>query len=181
LTNAESNVNNKFALFAYCMDNNTLYKFKNFLQVGFNSHFIQVPQRLIDKINLKGRIRVNGEINGFMFNLAIQKTKEDLYYFFIGKKLVRDAKLIMGKEYEVSFTLADINELQLPEVLEMLLEQDEAYKTAWNKFSIGLKRSFCVHISGTKNIDSQIKRATDILDKALRGDLYIQKKKIDKM
>lgn len=64
------------------MDNNILYTFKNVLQVGFNSHFIQVPQYLIDKINLKGRIRVNGEINGFKFNLAIQKTKEDLYYFF---------------------------------------------------------------------------------------------------
>ncbi|MFZ4614036.1 MAG: DUF1905 domain-containing protein, partial [Bacteroidia bacterium] len=101
------------------MDNNILYTFKNVLQVGFNSHFIQVPQYLIDKINLKGRIRVNGEINGFKFNLAIQKTKEDLYYFYIGKKLVKDAKLIIDLEYEVSFTLADINELQLPEVLEM--------------------------------------------------------------
>jgi hypothetical protein len=161
------------------MDNNILYTFKNVLQVGFNSHFIQVPQYLIDKINLKGRIRVNGEINGFKFNLAIQKTKEDLYYFYIGKKLVKDAKLIIDLEYEVSFTLADINELQLPEVLEMLLEQDEAYNTAWNKFSIGVKRSFCVHISGTKNIDSQIKRATDILDKAIKGELYSQRKKQD--
>jgi hypothetical protein len=162
------------------MDNNILYTFKNVLQVGFNSHFIQVPQYLIDKINLKGRIRVNGEINGFKFNLAIQKTKEDLYYFYIGKKLVKDAKLIIDLEYEVSFTLADINELQLPEVLEMLLEQDEAYNAAWNKFSIGLKRSFCVHISGTKNIDSQIKRATDILDKAIKGELYSQRKKQNK-
>jgi|688.fasta_scaffold194108_2 hypothetical protein len=162
------------------MDNNILYTFKNVLQVGFNSHFIQVPQYLIDKINLKGRIRVNGEINGFKFNLAIQKTKEDLYYFYIGKKLVKDAKLIIDLEYEVSFTLADINELELPEVLEMLLEQDEAYKIAWNKFSIGLKRSFCVHISGTKNIDSQIKRATDILDKAIKGELYSQRKKQNK-
>ena len=161
------------------MDNNILYTFKNVLQVGFNSHFIQVPQYLIDKINLKGRIRVNGEINGFKFNLAIQKTKEDLYYFYIGKKLVKDAKLIIDLEYEVSFTLADINELHLPEVLEMLLEQDEAYNAAWNKFSIGLKRSFCVHISGTKNIDSQIKRATDILDKAIKGELYSQRKKQD--
>jgi hypothetical protein len=161
------------------MDNNILYTFKNVLQVGFNSHFIQVPQYLIDKINLKGRIRVNGEINGFKFNLAIQKTKEDLYYFYIGKKLVKDAKLIIDLEYEVSFTLADINELQLPEVLEMLLEQDEVYNAAWNKFSIGLKRSFCVHISGTKNIDSQIKRATDILDKAIKGELYSQRKKQD--
>jgi hypothetical protein len=161
------------------MDNNILYTFKNVLQVGFNSHFIQVPQYLIDKINLKGRIRVNGEINEFKFNLAIQKTKEDLYYFYIGKKLVKDAKLIIDLEYEVSFTLADINELQLPEVLEMLLEQDEAYNAAWNKFSIGLKRSFCVHISGTKNIDSQIKRATDILDKAIKGELYSQRKKQD--
>ena len=161
------------------MDNNILYTFKNVLQVGFNSHFIQVPQYLIDKINLKGRIRVNGEINGFKFNLAIQKTKEDLYYFYIGKKLVKDAKLIIDLEYEVSFTLADINELQLPEVLEMLLEQDEAYNAAWNKFSIGLKRSFCVHISGTKNINSQIKRATDILDKAIKGELHSQRKKQD--
>jgi hypothetical protein len=161
------------------MDNNILYTFKNVLQVGFNSHFIQVPQYLIDKINLKGRIRVNGEINGFKFNLAIQKTKEDLYYFYIGKKLVKDAKLIIDLEYEVSFTLADINELQLPEVLEMLLVQDEAYNAAWNKFSIGVKRSFCVHISGTKNIDSQIKRATDILDKAIKGELYSQRKKQD--
>jgi hypothetical protein len=163
------------------MENKMIYKFTSTLQVGFNSHYLQVPQSLIEKINQKGRTRVNGTINCFDFNLAIQKTKEGLYYFFIGKKLMKDAKLIMSKEYEVSFTLADINELQLPEVLEMLLEQDEAYKTAWNKFSIGLKRSFCVHISVTKNIDSQIKRATDILDKALRGDLYIQKKKIDKM
>jgi hypothetical protein len=38
-----------------------------------------------------------------------------------------------------------------------------------------------VHINGTKIIDSQIKRATDILDKALRGDLYIQKKKENKV
>jgi hypothetical protein len=161
------------------MDKSKLYKFKNTLQVGFNSSYIEVPQSLKDKINLKGRIRVNGEINGFKFNLAIQKTKEDLYYFFIGKKLVKDAKLFVDKEYEISFTLADINELELPEVLEMLLEQDEAYKIAWSKFSIGLKRSFCVHINGTKIIDSQIKRATDILEKAVKGELYSQRKKQD--
>jgi len=159
------------------MDNSKLFKFKNILLIGFNSHYIQVPQNTIDKIKPKGRVRVNGAINGFGFNLAIQKTKEGLFYFFIGKKLVKDARLIIDKEYEISFNLADINELKLPEVLEMLLEQDELYKLAWNNFSIGLKRSFCVHISGTKNIDSQIKRATDILDKALRGDLFTQKKK----
>ena len=111
--------------------------------------------------------------------LIYYDNNQDLYYFYIGKKLVKDAKLIIDLEYEVSFTLADINELQLPEVLEMLLEQDEVYNAAWNKFSIGLKRSFCVHISGTKNIDSQIKRATDILDKAIKGELYSQRKKQD--
>ncbi len=155
------------------------YKFKNTLQVGFNSSFIQVPQSIIDKINSKGRIRVNGELNGFKFNLAIQKTKEGMYYFFIGKKVVKDAKLFVNKEYEISFTLADINELELPKVLEMLLEQDEVYKIAWNKFSIGLKRGFCVHINGTKVIDSQIERATDILEKAIKGELYSQRKKHD--
>ncbi|MFN5794658.1 MAG: DUF1905 domain-containing protein [Bacteroidota bacterium] len=58
-----------------------MYKFKNTLQVGFNSSFIQVPQSIVDKNNSKGRIRVNGELNGFKFNLAIQKTNEGMYYF----------------------------------------------------------------------------------------------------
>jgi uncharacterized protein YdeI (YjbR/CyaY-like superfamily) len=93
---------------------------------------------------------------------------------------VKNANLCVNKEYEISFTLADINELELPKVLEMLLEQDEVYKIAWNKFSIGLKRSFCVHINGTKVIDSQIERATDILEKAIKGELYSQRKKYDK-
>ena len=163
------------------MENTKLYKFRNRLLIGFNSHYIQVPQKIIDNINSKGRVRVNGIINGFNFNLAIQKTKEGLYYFFIGKKLVKDAKLIVDQDYEISFTLADFSELKLPEVLEMLLEQEDAYKLAWNKFTIGLKRSFCIHINGTKNVDSQIKRATDILEKSLRGDLYIQKKKENKI
>lgn len=37
-----------------------------------------------------------------------------------------------------------------------------------------------MHINGTKVIDSQIERATDILEKAIKRELYSQRKKHDK-
>lgn len=152
------------------MDTKKKYTFKSLLIKTELHHQLLVPNDLIKKLNINGRVRVNGTINGFDFNLAIQKTKENLHYIFIGRKTIKDAKLIVNKEYEVSFTLAEINELKLPETLEMILEQEKAYQSAWNNITIGLKRSLCIYINGTNNIDLQIKRATEILNKALRGE-----------
>jgi uncharacterized protein YdeI (YjbR/CyaY-like superfamily) len=81
---------------------------------------------------------------------------------------------------DVFFKLVDPDTLDIPEELEAVLEQDEAARNVWEKFTTGFQRSLIHYITSVKNVDSRIKRTIEILERAKAGLLHGQKKRPEK-
>jgi len=144
---------------------------------GTYLHYILViPDDIIEKINKPGRVRVKGTMNGAPFALAIQNLKTGEKYFSIGNPLRRAAKIQLSVPVKVEFHIVDENQLDMPEELTAVLEQDTEGKAVFESLTIGYKRSLIYYITSVKNVDSRVKRAIEIIDKAKHRKLHGQRK-----
>lgn len=146
------------------------------------THYILVvPDELMEQIEAentvtKGRIRVEGTINGAPIALAIQNLKTGERYLTVSGPLRRAAKIQMSVPVKAEFYLVDPEKLDIPEELTAVLNEDPEGKEAFEKLTTGYKRGLVHYITSVKNVDSRIKRALDMVNKAKTGQLYSQKK-----
>jgi len=75
----------------------------------------------------------------------------------------------------VKFKIVDPDKINIPEELEAVLEQDEDARKAWDKLTRGYQRGLIHYVTSVKNVDSRIKRAIDLMERAKTGQLYGQK------
>jgi len=146
------------------------------IEAKYMNYILIIPQEIIESINQKGRIRVEGTMNETAFSLAIQNLKTGERYFSVSNPLRRAAKIQLSIPVEVKFYLVDLNKLDIPEELNAVLEEDAEGKAAFNKLTTGYKRSLIHYITSVKNVDSRVKRALELVGKAKIGDLYGQKR-----
>lgn len=155
------------------------YRFESVLEYlsGVITHTgIVLPEKTLQELNQPKRVRIEGTINGTPFNLAIQHIKDGRRFLMVGNTLRKEAKLKAGDKVEVTFTLADPDEIKLPEELMEVMEQDPEGKEVFSKFTPGLQRSLAHYVTSVKNVDSRIKRALELMDKAKAGKLHVQQK-----
>ena len=136
---------------------------------------IFLPRNIIRQLP-EGRVRVKGAFNAAPFALAVQNLKDGSRYFSVGAPLRKAAKIKVGDTVKVSFRIVDADKLDLPEELEAVLSQDDDAKKAWENLTTGYQRSLIHYITSVKNVDSRIKRALDLLNRAKTGLLHGQKK-----
>lgn len=136
-----------------------------------------MPEKTLEELNHPKRIRIEGTINGTPFNLAIQNIKDGRRFLMVGNTLRKEAKIKAGDKVEVTFTLADLDEIKLPEELMEVLEQDPEGKAVFSQFTPGLQRSLA-HCISVKNVDSRIKRALELMHKANRNIACSKNRKI---
>ena len=140
---------------------------------------IFLPEETIQSLP-KGRIRVNGTVNGAGFALAVQNLKDGSRYFSVSAALRKAAGIQVGDRVKVLFQIVDPDRLDIPEELEAVLTQDGAALKAWEKLTLGYRRSLIHYITSVANIDSRIRRAIDLLERAKAGSLHGQKKSTTK-
>jgi len=143
----------------------------------YRCYGIIVPQEILEKLPQKGRIRTKGTINSTPFNLAIQNDKVYGKYFTISTALLKSTKTKLGQPIAVSFELASLDELEIPEEFLITLEQDEEAEKIFNGFTVGLKRGLMHYVSSAKQIDTRIKRSLELAEKIKMGMLHSQKPK----
>ncbi len=136
-----------------------------------------VPDEIIERINKKGRIRTKGTMNGSPFALAIQNLKTGERYFSVSAPLRRAAKIQLSVPVQTEFVIVDENELEIPEELTAVLNEDPEGKAAFDKLTTGSKRGLIHYVTSVKNVDSRIKRAMQLVEKAKSGQLSVQRKK----
>ncbi|KAB2917563.1 MAG: DUF1905 domain-containing protein [Bacteroidetes bacterium] len=144
---------------------------------GVYMHYILiVPDEIIERINKQGRIRTKGTMNGSPFALAIQNLKTGERYFSVSAPMRRAAKIQLSVPVQTEFILVDENELDIPEELIAVLDEDPEGKAAFDKLTTGSKRGLIHYITSVKNVDSRIKRAMQLVEKAKMGLLSVQRK-----
>ena len=116
-------------------------------------------------------------IHGHPFSLAVQSLGQGDKFLMVGNTLRRAAKIREGMAFRVCFDLADPDELELPIEFEEVLEAEPEFRRIWESFTIGRRRSLSHYVSTAKSSETRIKRSIELMEKALRGELYIQKNK----
>ena len=129
---------------------------------------VYIPGKILSKLPPR-RVRVKGTINDVPFSLAVQYRKSGQSFFMVSAPLRRAAKIKAGDKVRVSFHMVDAEKVDLPEELEAVLEQDPEGRKAWQCFTPGLQRSLAHYVFSVKNIDSRIKRAIFLVNKAKTG------------
>jgi uncharacterized protein YdeI (YjbR/CyaY-like superfamily) len=146
------------------------------LDIGLVQHCIVVPPEILDQLQSKGRIRVKGQMNEVAFALAIQSKKNGVRYFAVSRDLKKKINAATGEKIRIQFQLADLEELDMPEEMSVLLEQDEEAMALWNTFTTGAKRGLLHYIGSGKSVETRIKRSIEVMNKAKMGMLHMQKK-----
>ena len=139
---------------------------------------IFLPDEIIRQLP-KGRVRVKGTFNRVPFALAVQHLKDGSRFFSVSGPLRKAAHIKVGDKVDVFFKLVDPDNLDIPEELEAVLDQDEVARNAWEKLTTGYQRSLIHYITSVKNVDSRIKRTIELLERAKAGLLHGQKKRTE--
>lgn len=156
------------------------YKFTNRLtriDATFMQYIIVVPNEVMERIDKKGRIRAKGTMNGVPFALAIQNLKTGERFFSVSAPMRKAAKIQLSVPVQVEFVLVDENQLDVPEELTAVLDEDPEGKAVFEQLTVGYRRSLIHYITSVKNVDSRIKRAIELVQKAKNRQLQGQREK----
>jgi uncharacterized protein YdeI (YjbR/CyaY-like superfamily) len=91
------------------------------------------------------------------------------YFIILGSKNLTEVEKQLGDK--ISFELSeDPNPLgvDMPEVLEAILEQDQEIKTIFDNLTLGKKRNVIHTIIKIKDIDKQIQRAIQLINESTK-------------
>lgn len=151
------------------------------IDAQFMQYILVIPDDIIEQIETekegkKGRVRVEGTMNGVPFALAVQNLKTGEKHFSVSAPLRKAAKIQLSVPVQVEFHLVDPDKLNIPEELIAVLEEDPEGKAAFEKLTTGYKRSLILYITSVKSVDSRIKRAIELINKAKYSQLHGQKK-----
>jgi hypothetical protein len=146
-------------------------------QGTFRNYALFVPAEILSKLPQKGRVRMEGTMNNYPFNLAIQSGKEAGKFFAISAPFMRSAKLKPLQEVHVICSIADPEKLEVPEEFSAALELDEIAAETYHSFTTGMKRSILHYITSAKSSDTRIKRALELMEKFKFDPNYLKYKK----
>jgi Domain of unknown function (DUF1905)/Bacteriocin-protection, YdeI or OmpD-Associated len=120
--------------------------------------FLTIPAEVVNQFENKRLTRLVCTINGhFSFQCGLNHLGDGNFFIIIGSQKMKEIGKKLGDK--VSFEIKDDPNplgVDMPEVLEAMLEQDEELKSVFDNLSLGKKRSVIFAIQKIKSIDKQI-------------------------
>jgi len=128
---------------------------------------VMYDKALIDTFPKKSKTRIILDIDdgNIQIQAGIQSFGGGKYFSMIGKTKLGGHTYEQGQAISVIVYL-DPNPLgvEIPEVVEALLEQDELIKRTWEKLTDGRKRTICHTVYRIKNIDIQVDKCLEFFE-----------------
>lgn len=127
--------------------------------------FLKINADVVNQFEHQRKTRLICHLdNQLEFQCGLNHLGDGNFFIIISKKNLKTIRKQLGDE--VDFTIRqDPNPLgvDMPETLEILLEQDELIKERFDQLTLGKRRGIIHQIMRIKNIDLQISRATDLI------------------
>ena len=128
--------------------------------------YLKIDAEIINQFEKKRHTRLVCTIdNELSYSCGLNHLGDGNYFIIVASKHLKNLGKGLGDS--VTFNIIeDPNPLgvEMPEVLKVLLEQDEALNTQFEKLSMGKKRSIIYTIIKIKDIDAQIAKAIEIIN-----------------
>ncbi len=129
---------------------------------------LRIPAGIVATFSKQNRTRLLVTLeNGEQVPCGLTAFGDGDYYSMLARRYLRSLRKKPGDmlRYKVQEHPLPLG-VEIPEVLEALLEQDEDARTVWEGFADGRKRSVIFSILRIKDVDLQIRRALDFLGEA---------------
>ena len=139
--------------------------------------YVEVPIDVEKEFGTRGRVRVQGTVNGVAVDRALMPQKSGMHIIILGSDIRRAAKLKrVGDMVQVAFwKQPNPDELKLPEALAETLDLLPEMKAAWDQLTPGMQRSMCYWVGSAKTEATQAKRVAELLRRFEAGDFQVGK------
>ena len=137
--------------------------------------YFTISKELIDSFEKKGKTRFICTIDEHhTFSCGLNHLGDGNYFIMLTKDRITTILKEQGDSIEVQLE-EDTSELgvEIPEVLEILLEQDSHLQSKFSLLTPGKKRSIIFQIMKIKDLNKQVAKAMELIDTV---DLYRKKK-----
>lgn len=126
---------------------------------------VYVPERITSKLTFgrSKRLRVDGEIEGVRFELALMPQR-GRWYLLISKKLQKLTRLCVGDAAHIVFDVADQDAIDVPRELQFALEANESAKSVWDRWTTGKRRGWCYRIHSAKRTETRERRVDELIE-----------------
>jgi len=132
--------------------------------------YLTIPADYINQFKNKRHTRFICTLEGKLtFQCGLNHLGDGNYFIILGSKNLTEVGKQLGDK--ISFELSeDPNPLgvDMPEVLEAILEQDQEIKTIFDSLTLGKKRNVIHTIIKIKDIDKQIQRAIQLINESTK-------------
>jgi len=129
-------------------------------------YYLKIPAEVINQFEKKRATRLKCSIDEKLtYSCGLNHFGDGNYFIILATRNLKLLKKKLGDS--VSFEIyEDPNPLgvEVPEVLEVLLEQDEESREMYNQLTDGKKRSLIYSIRGGKDIDRQVEKILAFLN-----------------
>lgn len=128
--------------------------------------YFAISKEHIDTFEKKGKTRFTCTIDeNYSFPCGLNHLGHGHYFIMLTKERITSIKKEEGDSIEVQLE-EDTSELgvEMPEVLEILLEQDSRLQSKFSQLTPGKKRSIIFQILKIKDLNKQVAKAIELID-----------------
>ena len=129
---------------------------------------IRIPFDVSKVWGMRGRLRVQGEINGFAFRTALFPTGKGYHFLLVNKKMQAGASVSAGMTAQ--FRLAPDTAKRkaiLPPELQRALSQDRSLRSWFDDLSYSIRKWICGQVGQPKGAAVRARRAEQIAEQLL--------------
>ena len=130
---------------------------------------VYLPESITNRLpsGIQGRIRVDGVLDNFVFNGALQPASGGERYILLSKRVLRSIGREVGDTIAVAFSIADPNAVQVPIELQHALQANELAGRVWQALTSGKRRGYAHRVSIAKKASTKAKRIEELMDELL--------------
>ncbi len=109
------------------------------------------------------RLRIEAEIADLPVRGAWIPVGDGRRYFIVSPQIKINTGFDVGDEVEMRFRIDDQDYVEMPESLEMALNQDDKAQAQWDIFTAGKKRMFAHHVLSAKTPLTEQRRIEEVM------------------
>lgn len=138
-------------------------------------HYCDIPKSIAKKLDDDKR-RLRAKINDSWQQCALMKTSDGDYYIFLQSDIRKKEKVVLGDEITV-FLEKDDSEFgfDMPEELEVVLEQDSDGKEKFLRLLPGVQRNIIYYIMTGKLEETRIQRSLIMIERVKSNEFKYRK------
>ena len=139
-------------------------------------HYCEIPKATAKKLDDEKR-RLRAKINNSWQQCALMKTSDGDYYIFLQSDIRKKEKVVLGDEITVLLEKDDSEfGFDMPEELEVVLEQDPDGKEKFLRLLPGVQRNIIYYIMTGKLEDTRIQRSLFMIERVKSNEFKYRKK-----